>query len=411
MPAPILGRIASLVDIATDHTVQIPPSDNETHCYAPLVDTLRVVGYPDNGIGDARVDPQRAEECPCVLHARRGARNEHREPGHAEERDEDVAQPALARAVGDVADCDGQHRGGGVGGHREELCGGGFVAQACDDGGEEEGEGVEGAVGAHVDEGVEPGLPVADRGPEVGHAEIFVFGGGLLVGFQAAEHAPSVFGGEEVRFVGEVVDHPEGGEPDEDGGEAFENEDPGPAFFAADAFHEADGGGEEAAEGAGDGSRGEEDGGADAEFGALVPAGEVVVYAWEEARFGHAEEEAGGHEALEVVAEAHGHHGDAPDGHDDGDEDAGSEAFEQDVGERFEQGVGDEEDAEAGVVLAAGHVEGFLEAVEFGVADVGAVEEGDEVEEAEPGDQAEVELPEEFAVLRLGKRWWLVMGF
>ena len=48
-------------------------------------------------------------------------------------------------------------------------------------------------------------------------------------------------------------------------------------------------------------------------------------------------------------------------------------------------------------------MEGFLEAIEAGVANVGTVEEGDEVEEAEPGDQAEVELPQEAAIL--GLRW------
>lgn len=41
------------------------------------------------------------------------------------------------------------------------------------------------------------------------------------------------------------------------------------------------------------------------------------------------------------------------------------------------------------------------EAVDFGVADVGAVEEGDEVEEGEPGDEVEVEFTEECFVL-----WW-----
>lgn len=42
------------------------------------------------------------------------------------------------------------------------------------------------------------------------------------------------------------------------------------------------------------------------------------------------------------------------------------------------------------------------EAVDFGVADVGAVEEGDEVEEGEPGDEVEVEFTEEFFVLVRG---------
>jgi hypothetical protein len=40
-----------------------------------------------------------------------------------------------------------------------------------------------------------------------------------------------------------------------------------------------------------------------------------------------------------------------------------------------------------------------LQTLDFGIADVGSVKERDEVEEAEPGDQAQVELPKELAVL------------
>lgn len=48
--------------------------------------------------------------------------------------------------------------------------------------------------------------------------------------------------------------------------------------------------------------------------------------------------------------------------------------------------------------MVLGHVQVGEEAVDFGVADVGAVEEGDEVEEGEPGDEVEVEFTEEFFV-------------
>lgn len=53
------------------------------------------------------------------------------------------------------------------------------------------------------------------------------------------------------------------------------------------------------------------------------------------------------------------------------------------------------------MVLVLGHVQVGEEAVDFGVADVGAVEEGDEIEEGEPGDEVEVEFTEELFVL-----WW-----
>ena len=93
------------------------------------------------------------------------------------------------------------------------------------------------------------------------------------------------------------------------------------------------------------------------------------------------------------MSQSHCRHRDTPERHDDRNEDAGTKALEQDVGQGLEEGVGDEEDGEAGIVLAAGDVQGFLQAIKFGVADIGAVEEGDEVEKAEPWDQAEIELP------------------
>ncbi len=38
-------------------------------------------------------------------------------------------------------------------------------------------------------------------------------------------------------------------------------------------------------------------------------------------------------------------------------------------------------------------MQGTLQVVQSGISDVGPVEEADEVEEAEPGDKAKVELP------------------
>lgn len=221
----------------------------------------------------------------------------------------------------------------------------------------------------------------------------------LLVRFQAVENALAVDIAEEMGLVGEIKDHPEGSDPDQDGEQPLQDEDPSPAPLAADTAHFADGGGEQTTEGARDGGGGEENGGADAELVSLVPAREVVIDAGEEAGLGQAEEPACGHHAGEAVGQAHGDHDDAPDGHDDGDEDAGPETFEHDVGQGLEDGVGDEEDGEGEIVLARGDVDAGLEAIEFGVPDVGSVEKGDEVEEAEPGDEAQVEFPEEPAVL------------
>jgi len=69
-------------------------------------------------------------------------------------------------------------------------------------------------------------------------------------------------------------------------------EDPSPSTLSANTIHFRDRGCKEASEGAGEGGGRKEYGGADAKFGALVPAGEVVVYTGEEAGFSDTEEPA-----------------------------------------------------------------------------------------------------------------------
>jgi len=388
----VAGTVLGAVDVAAHDPVQVAPSDDDPQRDAALVHALGVVRGPRDGVGDARVDAQGPEEGARVPDPGALGAQEHGEADDAEEGDEDVAEAALAGPVGDVTDGDGQDGGGGVGGHGEELGARGGVAQVVDDGGQEEGEGVQRPVGAHVDDGGEPGLPVLDGGPEIGQLERLVLGAGLLVHLEPADDAGPVDVGEEGGLVREVVHHPEGGDPDDHRHEAFEDEDPGPAALAAHAAHQADGGREQPTEGAGHGGGGEEDGHADAELGSFVPAGQVVTDAREEAGLGEPEEPARRHQAAEVVRQAHGGHDDAPDDHDGGDEDGGPETLQGDVGGRLEDGVGDEEDGQGGIVLAARDVQRLLQAVQPGVADVGPIEEGHEIQQTEPGDQFQVEL-------------------
>jgi len=79
------------------------------------------------------------------------------------------------------------------------------------------------------------------------------------------------------------------------------------------------------------------------------------------------------------------HHSDTPGYHDSGYEYTGSEALEEDVGERLEAGVGDEEDGQGSVVLTVGHSEIGLKTIYLRITNVGTVEEGAQVEEAELG--------------------------
>jgi len=391
--------IRGAVDVAAHDPVQVSPPDDDPQRDPALVHALGVVRGPGDGVGDARVDAQGPEEGAGVPDPGAVATQEHRETDDAEHGDADVAEATLAGLVGDVTDGHGQDGGGCVRRHGEELGPRGRVAQVFDDGGQEEREGVQRPVGAHVDDGRQPGLPVLDGGPEVGHLELLVLGAGLLIGLEPTDDAGPVDVGQEGGLVREVVHHPEGGDPDEHGQEAFEDEDPGPAALAADAAHQADGGREQSAEGPGHGRGREEDGHADAELGSFVPAGQVVTDAGEEAGLGEPEEPTGGHHAAEVVRQTHGDHDDAPNDHDGGDEDGGPEALQGDVGGRLEDGVGDEEDGQGGVVLAAGDVQGLLQAVQPGVADVGPIEKGHEVQQTEPGDQFQVEPQQQLLVL------------
>jgi hypothetical protein len=96
---------------------------------------------------------------------------------------------------------------------------------------------------------------------------------------------------------------------------------------------------------------------------------------------------------------AHGRHDDAPEKHDDRNEDGWSETFEQNLSQRLKSGIGDEEDGQGQVVLRTCHVQIFGEASDFGIADVGTIQEGREVKQTEPWYQFEIEFPKEFAVL------------
>ena len=102
MPRPILRRCLSLVDIRANDAVEIAPADDESHCDAAFVDAFRVVGDPDDGIGDARVDAESAKEGARVADARVRSGDEHDEADHAEDRGEDVAEASLFGSIRDL---------------------------------------------------------------------------------------------------------------------------------------------------------------------------------------------------------------------------------------------------------------------------------------------------------------------
>ena len=133
MTRTILWCRLRLIDIRTHNSIQISPSNHKSHSDAPLVHALGVIGDPDDGVGDAGVDAKGAEEGSGIAETRGGAGDEHAETYHAEDGDEDVTEAALAGAIGDIADCDGEDGGGGVGGDGKELGFRGGVAELLGD--------------------------------------------------------------------------------------------------------------------------------------------------------------------------------------------------------------------------------------------------------------------------------------
>lgn len=96
----VLWRILDSVNVAADDTVQIPPSDDEPQGDTTLVDTFGVVGDPGDGVGDGRVDAQRAQECPGVLNTSRFGTQKHGEPDDSNQGNAYIAKPSLAGFVG-----------------------------------------------------------------------------------------------------------------------------------------------------------------------------------------------------------------------------------------------------------------------------------------------------------------------
>lgn len=66
----------------------------------------------------------------------------------------------------------------------------------------------------------------------------------LLIRLQPVVNSEAVFLGQERGLIGKVMHHPDGDYPDDNGHEAFQDEDPGPASLASNAMHLSDGGGE-----------------------------------------------------------------------------------------------------------------------------------------------------------------------
>ena len=103
MPRPILRRCLSLIDVRANNAVEIAPADDESHCDTTFVNAFGVVGDPDDGVGDARVDAEGAKEGAGIADAGIWSGDEHSEADHAENGGEDVAEASLFGSIGHLA--------------------------------------------------------------------------------------------------------------------------------------------------------------------------------------------------------------------------------------------------------------------------------------------------------------------
>lgn len=296
--------------------------------------------------------------------------------------------------------------GNGIRRHRHQLGLQVDIVQPGHDGRREERERAEGHRHAKVDEVV----PVQ---PPVGQGRHCVPPGHAAVVALAALDAEPLDGDvalpapeELLRVVGQEDQHQEGRQARRG---ALDDEQPSPGRQAAGAVHVADGVGDGAAKGAGEGGAGEDEGDAHAALVGAVPEGQVVDEAREEAGLEDAEQEADGGGGGEGVHGAEAHGDGAPREHEEGEPARGAQLLEQDVGRHLEQGVADEEDHQGDVELVLGRADLGLHVVarrrveDARVADVGAVEVAEEVNEGREGQDGEVLLPQQPALLLFGE--------
>jgi len=218
-----------VVDITTHNAVDVSPADDKPKDDSTLVDSFNIVAHPRYCIRDTRIDPEGTKERTSVLNMRLSRCKQHCKPGHSEERDENVAQSALACSVGNIPDNDGEYSRTCIRWYGQKLSLGRGVTHIFDDGRKEQREGVQWHICTHIDEHAKPHFPVRDGSPEVRHLELLVFSARLLVFLQTANDAGSVLFVQESSSIRKVMDEDEGEESEKDGSSSFDNEDPCPS--------------------------------------------------------------------------------------------------------------------------------------------------------------------------------------
>ncbi|MNV41767.1 hypothetical protein D3C71_1334150 [compost metagenome] len=299
---------------------------------------------------------------------------------------------ALARAVGVPAQQDHHHAGHQIGDGRDQADGEGVLrARGLDQLGHPEHQAVDAAGQAHVDQRQGVGRRLAQRGAEM-------VGVGLL-GIAADHVAPEllVAGIEPFGVLDLIVQMEPDNDAQDDGRNAFEQEQPLPALQAHGAIGELhDAARDRPADHAAKGDARHEDGVDAAPALGREPLGEVVQRARHEAGLQRADQEAD-EVKPHLAADEHGAgRGNAPGDHDAHDPDPRPHAVQDHVAGHFEQEVADKEDAGPQAVHRIGKTQLALH-LQLGEADVHAVQIGHHPADHQQGHEA----PEDLAVDRL----------
>ena len=187
-----------------------------------------------------------------------------------------------------------------------------------------------------------------------------------------------------VRKLGRVDQEKEAHDTQDHGQDALEDEDPLPSAVTTHAVHLSNPSGQEPRECTGQRACTIEDGNAGGQLLGHVPESAEVDGARVEACLKNTEQHPHNHEAGKVLDKAMACHDDAPRRHQDTDVDRRpGKPLQQDVAGDLEQDVWNKEERKRNVVLHAGQAQVLIHAFNLGIANVGAVELGDEVQDAQ----------------------------
>lgn len=216
------------------------------------------------------------------------------------------------------------------------------VPQASGDGGREQGQAAERGRDAKVYGVVPVQSPVGQGGLCLcpAHAAVVLL---AAVNRQSGVRDVALPGRQARPLLGKVGKQEPNSESGQAAGQTLEDEEPAPCRQTVHAVHVTYCVGESTAESARQGGAGEDECDADGALLGLVPKGQVVDQAGEQAGLEHAEQEPNAGDLRKGGGAAQADGDGAPAEHQKRNPSRRAQLFEQDVGGNFENGVGDEE--------------------------------------------------------------------